>query len=110
MWPTQADGTGTLVVSSVTTPFAVQDRVRIPNANFLPADASYGVALCVPPGTSKVRAFLDHGNDEDPGQVSSSDYLDSCAAGSAACVRCFDVPVGAGTDVNLSIALVRSCD
>lgn len=110
VWPTQADGTGTLVVSAATRSLVVQDRVRIPNANFRPADASYGVALCVPPGTSEVRAFLDHGNDEDPRQVTSSDYLDSCAPGSAACFRCFDVSVTAGTDVDLGIALATTCD
>ena len=106
--PTQADGTGTLVVSSVTPSFTLQDQVRIPNTNFLAADASYGVALCVLPGTSTVRAFLDHGNDEDPGQVTSSDYLDSCAVGSVACFRCLSVVVAAGADVNPSIALAAS--
>jgi len=110
LWPTQADGTGTLVVSAVTPTYTLQDRVRIPDANFLPPDARYGVALCVPPGTSTVRAFLDHGNDEVPGAVTSSDYLDSCADGSAACFRCFSVPVNAGTDVNLNVGLARSCD
>lgn len=110
LWPTQADGTGTLVVSAVTDRYVLEDRVRIPNANFRAADASYGVALCVLPGTPQVRAFLDHGDDEDPRQVTSSDYLDSCALGKAACFRCFNVPVSAGTIVDLKIDLATTCD
>ena len=110
-WPDQADGSGTLTVSATSSSGALrQDKVLVPDASYLADDAVYGVALCVPPGTSSVRAFLDHGTDEDPGAVTSSDYLDSCADGSAACFRCFQQAVTAGAEVDLSVSLIRSCD
>jgi hypothetical protein len=110
VWPAQADGVGDLRVNAVSDQYKFQDRATVPGASFVAADASYGVALCVPSGSTHIRAFLDDNEDEDPNAVSSSDYLDSCATGSAQCFRCFDLNVTAGSKTDLTIELRNSCD
>src|SRR6185369_6352919 len=87
-----------------------QDKTMVSNANFVSPDAAYGAPLCVPAGSTHVRAFLDDNEDEDPNAVTSSDYLDSCASGSAQCFRCFDLNVSAGATADLTIYLAHTCD
>jgi len=110
VWPTQADGAGTLRVSAVDSSYKFQDKASLPNVSFVAETASYGVPLCVPAGATQIRAFLDDNEDEDPNAVTSSDYLDSCSKGSAQCFRCNNLNVAASAKVDLSIELTNSCD
>jgi len=110
IWPNQTDGVGNLRVSAVSDRYTIQDKTMVSNANFVSPDAAYGAPLCVPAGSTHVRAFLDDNEDEDPNAVTSSDYLDSCASGSAQCFRCFDLNVSAGATADLTIYLAHTCD
>lgn len=110
VWPEQADGSGSLRVSAVSDAYVIQDKVSLPRVDLTLANATYGVPLCVPAGSTHVRAFLDDNEDELPNAVTSSDYLDSCASGSAACPRCFSMSVTSGAQADLSIELAHSCD
>ena len=78
VWPGQADGTGTLIVSANQGATAVS-RVTVPGAQMMTASASYPVDLgCVPAATLTLRVFLDDNENAEADATFSSDYLDSC--------------------------------
>jgi hypothetical protein len=110
VWPDRADGVGILRVSAVSDQYMIQDKTTVADASFVAADASYGAALCVPGGSTHVRAFLDDNEDAVANAVTSSDYIDSCSSGQAPCARCFDLNVSAGATTDLTIKLGHSCD
>lgn len=105
VWPNEADGTGTLIVSSRE---GVDTRVRktVDNANFVPATASYRVVLgCVPATTQTLGAFLDDNLNAGPTDTFSSDYRDSCMV-----MRQPTQAIVAGAQNDVALALNNSCD
>jgi hypothetical protein len=109
LWPTEADGVGTLIVSAVSES-TILARETVADANYVPSGSSYTVSLCVTPGFVMVWAFLDDDGDAASDAWYSADYLDSCLGLNGACNRCVDVTALAGEDNPVSADLVRSCD
>lgn len=109
VWPSEADGTGTLIVSAIadTTTLA---RETVNGASYVAADASNTVELCVTPGAIEVRAFLDDDLDASSDATYSADYLDSCLGENDGCFRCVNTSVAAGETATVSADLVGSCD
>lgn len=105
VWPAEADGTGTLIVSAregVTN----HARVTSPGANMTPAAASYRVDLgCVPATTLTLGAFLDDNLNAMPNDTFSSDYRDSCML-----MRQPTQVIVAGVANDVTLALNNSCD
>lgn len=109
VWPTEADGTGTLIVSALQGTTVVA-RETYPGADMTGATASYTVPLCVPPGESEVRVFLDDDLDAAADATYSADYLDSCMGEHDGCFRCIRATAAAGEDVPVTAPLRGSCD
>lgn len=109
VWPSEADGVGTLIVSGVRESTTLA-RETVADANYVPSGSSYTVSLCVTPGAVEVRAFLDDDGDAASDATYSADYLDSCLGLNGECYRCVDVTAVAGEDLPVSADLVGSCD
>src|SRR5258706_11630356 len=78
VWPSEADGKGTLIVSAVDAGTVII-RVPMPNADMTPAAASYEFDLgCVPAKTLTPSAFFDDNENAPADAWFSSDYRDSC--------------------------------
>ncbi len=103
VWPDEADGIGTLVVS-----VGAGDIVRmarVTGADLKPPTAAYDATLCAPSGQVRLNAFLDEDEDADQSAVFSGDYLDSCAVD-----RQIDVSVPAAGTLTVPYVLNNSCD
>ncbi len=109
VWPADADGTGTLIVSA-TRESTTLARETVTGASYVAAGASNTVELCVTPGAVEVRAFFDDDLDASPDATYSADYLDSCLGENDGCFRCVNTTVAAGGTVSVSADLVGSCD
>jgi hypothetical protein len=103
LWPAEADGRGTLIVSAYSA--AATHYGQAANVDFTGASASYVVEVgCVPAGTYTMSAFLDDDGD-DLSSRTSSDYVDSCPM-----TRQASVTVSAQTTTRQDFVLVNSCD
>ena len=109
VWPPDADGVGILIVSAVRES-ATLARETVPNADFVSAESSETVSLCVTPGAVEVRAFLDDDGDAAADATYSADFLDSCLGTNDECFRCVDVTAVAGEALSVTAELVGSCD
>ena len=109
VWPTEADGTGTLIVSAISGSTTLA-RETVADASYVSGDASYTVELCVTPGAVEVRAFLDDDLDAASDATYSADYLDSCMGENDGCFRCVNTTVAAAETVTVGADLVGSCD
>lgn len=105
VWPTMADGVGTLVVGARAAA-AVRARQTVPMTDVKPKEFRAVVDLgCVSAGALTVTAFLDDNQNAQATDVSSSDYLDSCMLDRQ---PMFTVTTGQTTAPGL--ALNQSCD
>jgi hypothetical protein len=110
VWPTEADGKGTLIVTAVEQSSggaAREERKTVPDADFTSASASYTVDLgCLPASDFKVHTFLDDNNNAQPNAVYSADYRDTCPGAP----RAREATVIAGQQAKLVVQLANSCD
>jgi hypothetical protein len=105
VWPTEADGVGTLVVSAFDPGSSKLVRVTLSNVD-VKLGPQTALLNCVPAVTVEVRAFLDDNNNAQPDAYYSADYRDSCPPAP----RKVDVAVSAGSTASASIQLAQSCD
>jgi hypothetical protein len=108
VWPSEADGAGTLIVHAVMGS-DVLARATVEDADMAPADARYEAPLCVAPGTVQVIVFLDDNGNAPADLVYSADYRDTCM-GPGDCYRCVELTVAAGEDAAAEAVLYGSCD
>jgi hypothetical protein len=110
VWPSEADGKGTLIVTAVEQASgggAREERYTVADADFTSSSASYPVDLgCLPAADFKVHTFLDDNNNAQPNAVYSADYRDTCPGAP----RAKDVTVTAGQQAKLVVQLANSCD
>jgi hypothetical protein len=110
VWPAEADGKGTLIVTAVEQSSgggAREERKTVTDADFTSASASYQVDLgCLPAADFKVHTFLDDNNNAQPNTVYSADYRDTCPGAP----RAKEVTVKAGQQAKLVVQLANSCD
>jgi hypothetical protein len=105
IWPSEADGAGTLIVSA-TQGTTVLARKSVANADLKTAGAKYEVDLgCVATGASDVRAFLDDNGNAGASDTFSADYRDTCLG-----ARKVTVTVEDGKQVRVELPLANSCD
>jgi len=109
VWPSEADGAGTLIVHAVRGTTDVLARATIADADMTAADASYTTSLCVAPGTLQIVVFLDDNENAPDTLIYSADYRDTCM-GPGDCYRCIELTVSAGEDVGAEAQLYGSCD
>ena len=105
VWPDEADGVGTLIVSASQATTVVA-RETVADADMTIEAPSYPVDLgCVPAGSLTLRAFLDDNLTAKPTDTFSSDYRDSCMLD-----RAPTFVIQAGLVNEVSLALNNSCD
>ena len=105
VWPNEADGAGTLIVSA-REGASVRARMTVATANMVPATASYRVDLgCVPASTLTLGAFLDDNLNAGAADTFSSDYRDSCML-----MRQPTQIIVAAAHNDVALALNNSCD
>jgi hypothetical protein len=109
VWPSEADGVGTLIVHAMRGTTDVLARSTISGADMTAADASYTTNLCVTPGTLQIIVFLDDNENAPDTLIYSADYRDTCM-GPGSCYRCIELTVSAGEDVGAEAQLYGSCD
>lgn len=105
LWPNEADGVGTLVVSAFDPASSKLVRVTLSNVDVKLGPQTV-LLSCVPAVTVEVRAFLDDNNNAQPDAYSSADYLDSCPPAP----RKVDVAVSSWSTASAAIQLTQSCD
>lgn len=109
VWPSEADGVGTLIVHAVRGTTEVLARSTISGADMTAVDASYTTNLCVTPGTLQIIVFLDDNENAPDTLIYSADYRDTCM-GPGECYRCIELTVSAGEDTGAEAQLYGSCD
>ncbi len=106
LWPTEADGVGTLVVTATDPSSDVIARATAAGVDVTDEDALVVVELCADPSASRLVIFLDDDEDADESTVWSADYLDSCLASP----REVAISPAAGELLVVDAVLNNSCD
>ena len=105
VWPTEADGMGTLIISAAQGPTTLA-RITVDDADVTSSTYRYQADLgCHPAATLTMRAFLDDNGNAEATATFSSDYLDSCLL-----ERQPTLAVQAGAVNEIELALNNSCD
>jgi len=105
VWPNDADGTGTLIVSA--TEGTNTHRAASPTpVDLTPASAAFLFDLgCVEATNYQVAAFLDDDGNASATATSSADYRDACSQ-----PRVVTTPVQVGRTTLQDLSLSVSCD
>ena len=106
VWPTEADGVGTLVVTAVDSSNAAVAAAEAPDADMNAEDAMVVVELCSGTSATQVVVFLDDDEDAAAGTIWSADYIDACLASP----RRVDISPVAGEELTVEAVLNNSCD
>lgn len=107
LFPSEADGTGTLIASAAHDPTTLARRlIEDVDLVSVPARTTTVALGCVPAGDVTVRVFLDDQPNAEPADITSADYRDTCLLDRAPTAT---VAGGARTTF-VSLSLARTCD